>query len=246
MKTPPRLLLAIVATLGLLFGTAQPARATTINWGNYLSSTSYLFDSTGSNLDDTYYFELGSFGTFIPNAANMGDWLTNWKVFDRAQAPLSEGWDSSSGSLGHSAVLEVDFTTSNASLSQSVTFAAGEQAYIWVYQDTTGTPTPSPTLDPGFEWALVTNNSLDGEPADDWVFPSPSGHVVSTLDWRIEDANATPFGGLNNTQGPGDFTDTPGDYTLQTHTLVAPVPEPSGSLLILTAGMLGLLRRRRA
>jgi hypothetical protein len=226
-----------------LLALASSAQATTINWGTYINPANYLFDSTGANLDDDYFFELGSFGTFIPTSGNMSDWMTNWKPFDRAYAPPASGWNSSAGIVAHSAVLEVDFTTSNTELSQANLFNLGEQAYIWVYSDTLGNPNPVPTLGTSFQWALVTNNSTDGTPADDWLFPAPSGHVNTTLDWRIEDATYTPFGGLNNVEGPGDFTNTPADFILQTHT--APIPEVGSSLLIGCAGLSFLLRRRR-
>lgn len=223
--------LACLATFGLFCASAQ---ATTINWGTYISPTSYLFDSAGTNLDDTYVFELGSFGSFVPTAANESSWLANWKPFDRATAPFSSGWNSSIGNVAHSATLQTDFTSDSTTVPHTYTFATGEQAYIWAYKDINGNFSPTPGV--GMEWALVTNDSSDGVVADNWTFPVPSGHVVSTLDWRIEDATATPFGGLNNVQGPGGFSNTPTDFILQTHT-VAAVPEP-GSAILLTLGLL--------
>ena len=236
--------LRLAAAVLLSFGWLSSASATTINWGTYISPTSYLFDSTGAKLADNYVFELGSFGSFVPTAANMTDWLANWKPFDRAYAPAGSGFDSGSGTVAASATLETDFTTSNASLSQANLFAAGEQAYIWVYKDTFGNPTPSPIYTAGLEWALVTNNASDANVADDWLFPAPSGHVTSTLDWRIEDATATPFGGLNNTEGPGAYTAVPTDYILQTHT-TAVVPEPGSAFLFLISTSLLVGRRRK-
>ena len=226
-----------IACLGLF----STARATTINWGTYISPTSYLFDSHGMELDDNYVFELGSFGSFTPTAANIADWLVNWKPFDRATAPSTSGFNSATGTVAHDATLETDFTTSNTTLSQTNTFAVGEQAYIWVYKDTFGNATPSPTFSSGLEWALVTNDSSDLNVSDDWLFPAPSGHVSTTLDWRIEDATATPFGGLNDTQGAGSFSSTPPAFILQTHT-VAAVPEP-GSAILLLGVAIPLLRR---
>ena len=236
MKTNRRL--SLIAVLGLAcLGWGTSSQATTIDWGTYFSSTTYLFDSTGAPLTSEYVFELGSFGTFVPTAANMNDWLTNWKPFDRAVD--TDGWIPSSGTVGSSATLESDLTTDNATLSQSNTFAQGEQAYIWVYKGTAGSPDSSS----GLEWALVTNDSSDANLSDDWLFPAPSGHGVLTLDWRIEDATASPFGGLNDTQYDGSYSSTPPAFILQTHT-TATVPEPgTGLLLGLTA--LGLIRRKR-
>lgn len=239
-NTPLRLL----ATLLVAVGALSSASATTINWGTYISPTSYLFDSSGTNLDDNYVFELGSFGSFVPTAANMTDWLANWKPFDRATAPAGSGFDSATGTVAHSATLETDLTTSNTSLSQLNTFNLGEQAYIWIYKDTFGNSSPSPVYGTGLQWSLVTNNASDGIVADDWLFPAPSGHVSSTLDWRIEDATATPFGGLNNLEGAGSYTSTPADFVLQTHT-VAAIPEPGSALLLLVSATLGIRARRR-
>lgn len=226
---------------------ATSAQAVTINWGTYISPTSYLFDSTGAELTDDYYFELGTFGSsFVPTEANMSEWASNWKVFDRAAAPGTEGWNSSAGIVAHSATLETDFTTSNTNLSQANTFATGEQAYIWIYKGVSGDSSPGPVLESGFEWALVTNDSSDGDPGDDWLMPVPSGHVATSLDWRIEDATSTPFGGLNDDSGPGETSGDPStSYILQTHTSVAAVPEPGSAFFIGLAGFTLLVRHRR-
>lgn len=219
------------------------AQATTINWGTYFDpfrTTSLLFDSDGNPLDDTYVFELGTFGSFIPTESNLSDWSANWKVFDRVK--LGDGWISSSGTIGHNATLEEDFTTSNAALSQTTVFTPGEQAFIWAYQDASGSPSPSPIFSPDFEWALLTDN--DGLNGDDWLMPSPSGHLALSLDWRIEDATFSPFGGLLDTQYDGDYSSTPGAFILQTHT--NPVPEPGTALLLALPAALGLRRRRAA
>lgn len=236
----------IIHCLALLmlacFTGAQSARATTINWGTYFDpfrTSSLIFDSNGNPLDDTYVFELGTFGSFIPTQSNLADWAVNWKVFDRAM--MGDGWLSSSGTIGHSATLEEDFTTSNPALSQAVVFTPGEQAFIWAYRDASGSPTPSPIFDASFQWALLTDN--DGLNGDDWILPAPSGHVALSLDWRIEDATFSPFGGLLDTQYDGDFSSTPGSFILQTHT--APVPEPGSALLLALPAVLGLRRRRR-
>jgi hypothetical protein len=233
-----------LASAVLVLGSALHVQATTINWGTYFSVTSYLYDSSGTPLTDDFVFELGSFGTgFSPTETNMDQWQSNWKPFDRASAPLGNGFDSASGTVASTAVLETDFTTDNTDLSQLNTFAEGEQAYIWIYKDTFGNINPSPSFASGFQWALVTNNASDGTAADDWLFPQPSGHVVSTLEWRMEDATFSPFGGLNDTQYEGDYSSTPGAFVLQTHT--APIPEVGSSLLIGCAGLSFLLRRRR-
>ena len=227
----PQISLATLAASFLLW--SGDAAATTINWGTYLGPTTLLYDSTGAALDDDYYFELGSFGTFIPTEANMTEWLTNWKPFDRAYAPAAGGWISSSGTVAAGAVLEPDFTTDNTALSQTNTFAVGEQAYIWVYNGL--------TIDALTEWALVTNNSLDGNALDDWTMPAHADQTGLPLDWRLSNATQVPFGGLNDVEGPGDYSVTPPSFELQTHA----VPEPASALLLGIAGLLSLRRRQR-
>jgi hypothetical protein len=232
--------------LALLFVTAPAAvEGSTINWGNFPNpGGQYLFDSAGVALDDSYIFELGTFGTFVPLTTNLGDWALYWKTFDRAIAPEIEGWNSATGSLGSSATIEADFTTDNASITPQHTFAVGEQAYIWAFKT-------SNVYAAGFEWALLTNKfdgivdgSGDDDSSDDWLIPAPAGHGNNVKDWFIEDATFSPFGGLNDTQHPGDYSSTPAaQFILQTHTELAPVPEPSSALLI--AASLVFFRRRR-
>ncbi len=99
----------------------------------------------------------------------------------------SNGFDSSAATIAAETVLETDFTTDTATLSQSNTFAVGAQAYVWIYNNSFGNSNPSPSFTTGFESALVKNRD-DGTLSDDWFFPAPSCHVANTLDWRIKDA----------------------------------------------------------
>ena len=219
----PALALLLVMTPAML-----PAR--TIDWGSAVSDT--LATSSGLALADTFIFELGTFGTFVPSEFNLDLWLANWKVFDRATAPAANGWDPVNGFVSSSATLLTNGTSSESPPLPAFTFAQGEQAYIWVYNGfTIGALT---------EWALVTNNSLDGNPLDDWLMPAHSDQTAQPLDWRLSTATQVPFGGLNDVQGPGDFTVDPGVFQLQTHT----VPEPASALLIAISGLLFQFRRR--
>ena len=92
------------------------------------------------------------------------------------------------------------------------------------------------------EWLLYTNDSSDGDATDDLIFPSYQGQNPATLEWTVENASAVVFGGLNDTQGPGQYDSPSGGFELQTHT----IPEP-GSALFLSALVAGaaLIRRRR-
>lgn len=56
----------------------------------------------------------GTLSSVLKATIHLSDWSANWKVFDRSK--LGDGWISSSGTIGHNATLEEDFTTSNASL----------------------------------------------------------------------------------------------------------------------------------
>ena len=233
MKTK---LLTFIATLAL----TASMQARTINWGS--ASFDRLFTSTGAPLDDSFTFELGTFGTFVPTEFNMSQWEANWRVFDRATAANGK-WNSASSFFESYANLNDNGTSSSSEANPGSLFAQGEQAYIWTFNTL--------QLTHGLtEWALVTNNSLDSNSADDWKFPPPTDHSLTPLEWRIGGdplssmgpANDVPFGGVNSQQGPGSYTADPQPFDLQTHTLA---PEPGSALLI---GMLGLLvpfRRRR-
>ena len=77
------------------------------------------------------------------------------------------------------------------------------------------------------------------------TFPAPSGHIVANLDWRIEDASTVIFGGLNDGQGPGTYSVTPGSFARQPPADPTAVPEPGSLLLISAVGSIFALRRKR-
>ncbi len=222
-------------TLALLFYVPF-ASARSINWGNTVEDS--LFDSSGTNaLNAGYVFELGTFGSFVPDMSNIALWEANWKVLDQATTANGK-WDSSPTVSQFSSTVDLlsDGTSSASPPLPSFTFGQDEQAYIWAFN--------TKTLAVGTtEWALITNNASDGNTADDWKLPAPADHSVLPLDWLLPLASQAIIGGQNNQQGGGDYTPPTGGYDLQTHTLSV-VPEPSGVLLIATAGLLLQLRRR--
>lgn len=209
---------------------STPVQSRTIEWGSAVGDT--ILRSNGLALDDSFTFELGTFGLFIPDQSNLHLWQANWKVFDRAVAPALNGWDSALGFFDGVATLETDGTSSNAPPLPSFTFAEGEQAYIWVYNGF--------NIDSLTEWALVTNNALDGNALDDWTMPAHADQTGLPLEWRLSNATRVPFGGLNDLEGPGDYSVTPPAFDLQTHA----VPEPASALLVGIAGLFSLFRRR--
>lgn len=224
-------LMKLPALFAALLLSALPAVARTIDWGNAVADT--LVDSAGLSLDDSFTFELGTFGGFTPTASNIADWASHWKVFDRAEAPAGSGWNSTFSFFNSTATLLADGQSSESPPLPPYTFLAGEQAFIWVYNVLDIDPAQT-------QWALVTNDSSDSNAADDWLMPVPGGKTDLPLEWRLSGASAVVFGGLHDQQGPGDYTSNPGVFDLQT----AAVPEPSGAvLLLLGAGF--LLRRRR-
>ncbi len=202
----------------MVVGTASVAPAQTINWGNAASLSGINFDSGGSLLDGSYTFTLGVFDAgFDPYTADPTTWFANWTELDTAtyNAPVS---------LFSDTFLVTDNTH------------AGQQAYIWGYNQTT-------PVDQTAEWVLITDD--DGKDGNDWVIPNHSDQTALTLEWRVSSATSPVFGGLNDTQGPGDFSSDPTPYQLQTHTFPAPVPEPGALAFLAYAGFLTARRRRR-
>jgi hypothetical protein len=223
------------ALFAMLLALPAASQAATIIWGSAVGD--YIVTSTDTLLDDTYTFEMGTFGSFVPNENNMDDWLTNWKVFDRATY-ANGGWDPGQGFFSSEASLLSDGTSSKAGSVGAYVFTPGEQAFIWVFNST--------SMVPGSEWALITNNSLDGNPSDNWVIPAVPdpcncGSPPVVVEWRLGNSSLPLFGGVNDDQGPGIYSVDPPAFALQTHV----IPEPSGSLLILLAAAVVRLRRLR-
>jgi hypothetical protein len=211
----------------------QAATATTLVWGS--TAGDLLYTSYGDRLDDSFIFEIGTFGSFTPTLANASEWEENWKIFDRALAPFQNGWNSGAGYFTSEATLLTN-GTSDSTHAEGHTFMTGEQIYIWTYN----------TLNygPGSEWALITNDSSDNVSGDNWVMPDPNccgENNNAIIDLRVEDATRVPVGGVNDERGGGTFYATPPAYQLQT----AAVPEPGAGLLLSVLGLGLLLRRQR-
>ncbi len=229
------LAIALLASVGM-----SSLQARTINWGTSVGAL--LYDSAGVKLDDSFSFDLGTFGSFVPDATNLSEWGLHWKPFDRATAPAASGWNSAAGYLASSANHESDGTSSESPPLPSLTFAKDEQAYLWAYD--------SLTYAAGAEWALITNNASDGSSTGDWLMPDPADQLSQPLEWRISSslslstrATTVIFGGLNDVQGAGDFAAPAGTFALQTHAVV--VPEPGSAWLILSVALVALGWRQR-
>jgi hypothetical protein len=226
---PSRRLLVLLMLLGILgIGSVQ---ARNISWGSQPFDN--LFDSTGSALDSTFTFEIGTFESgFTPTFENRVYWADNWKVFD--QATNGDGWNPGAQFFSSVANLKADGTSQSSPPLPANTFAENDIGYMWIYN--------SLTFDPASEWALITNTSGDANSADDWLFPDPADQSNPTsVFWNLLNASETVTGGLNNVQGDGSYTATPGTFSLQTSV----VPEPGSALLIAAAGLLLRLHRGR-
>jgi len=210
----------------------------TISWNSSFEST--LIDSAGNPLDQSFSFEMGTFGSFVPTSANRSDWATNWKVFDKAYLDDANGWNWQDSFFTRSVTHETDGTSSSPFANPPITlspnvFSQDEVVYLWVYN--------SQTLAEGSEWALVTDGLSGLNTLNRWLIPDPSESSAISYEWHLDDAREVILGGANNVQGDGQFSANPITFNLQT----AAVPEPTSALLILSAlGWLGLQGRRRA
>ncbi len=204
------------------------ARAATINWGSLYFTD--MVDSTGSPLDPGFTFQLGGFTSgFTPSASNVGDWGTNWRVFDEAE------YSAETSSFSSSQVMLSDGSSAGYQDPEVRFDFAEREAFLWIRNSAEAVQ--------GSEWLLVR--------ADDWLFPAAGGDCCDNtlpLEWSTSDlAAATPvWGGQGSVSGSGYRTTTE-SHTLQTYgfELSSPVPEPSSALvgILLVSGL--VFRRKR-
>jgi hypothetical protein len=229
MKPPYACLLLLLGCLGLSTGALH---AQAFNWGSAVFSD--LVDSEGNTLDDTFVFEVGAFTEgFIPDETNIGEWYSNWQVFDAAAYNGVEetGDDGIYGYFTSTVNMNPDGTSDSPWQTPGALSFEGLDAYIWVRN--------SDIAGEGTEWSLVR--------ADDWVFPTADPDCCGNgqpIEWSTSDLTSsdTPvWGSQGGITGGGIITNT-GTYTLQTATFV---PEPSPLMLSLLFAVVILLRRRR-
>ena len=104
---------------------------------------------------------------------------------------------------------------------------AGQQGYIFVYNNLIGDETS--------EWFLTTNPT--------WTIPATGGgQPALPLEWRVFDASDVLYGQTPSEAGDGEGDNPPGGYALQTFTFV---PEPGTALLFGVLFSSLLLRRER-
>ena len=219
MKASYILTLSLIMSLSL-----SGLRGQTIEWGSDVFSK--IVDSKGATLDNSYVFDLGVFTSpFTPDDTNTATWFANWQTFDRAAYSPTNRYFTSTIQMTD------DGTSDSAFLSPSAPSFEGLEAYIWVRN----AETPSPTT----EWFLVKS------PA--WVFPTAIPGCCDNdlpVQWSIADLvpSDTPvWGSQKGEDGKGSFTQD-GVYSLQTFTFV---PEPSSAMLVLLSCTFLLTRRSR-
>ncbi|MEQ1749914.1 MAG: hypothetical protein ABL974_10855, partial [Prosthecobacter sp.] len=195
-----------------------------------------LLSSSGTPLDTSYSFEIGSFGLndpldplsgfFVPTLGNITEWQDHWKVFDRSYDPTPAdpgdgdpfGWNPGLFFVGvetHNALGGSDSPDANP----ADVFGVGEVAYLWAYN--------SKNITPGSEWALVmdSNNSPTS-----WQFAAPTDPDSA---WSLATANTAIIGSVNSSS------------VIALQTTPVPVPEPGAALLLFATAATHLIRRAR-
>ena len=224
------LLKRFVVMLTTVAALQSGASAATIAWYSEVDST--LLNSNGQDLDASYSFEIGTFGAFIPTAANLDQWAANWKIMDKAFQDDAHGWNYDNQFYTRTVEHSTTGNSESAYANPSDVFIQGERIYLWAYN--------SKDLVFGSEWALVTDTVAAGNSAASWVVPDPLDPPGTNYDMNLADAETAVFGGTNNVRGGGTFNATPAVFNLQTASVV---PEPGSALLIFAAGVATLLRR---
>ena len=180
LKSLPTILMyaKLLRCITLWFVLAGLGHAQTINWGSPVWSN--LLDSTGATLaSDSYAFELGTFGSFVPTDSNITSWSANWKAFDQASYSPAAGY------FGSSATMNPTTGLSSNSIGGSTDFA-GQSAYLFV-RNTEGT---NGAFSTSGEYLLARNAS--------WTFPvlasSPNPGCCDNalpLEWSVSDLVTT-------------------------------------------------------
>lgn len=204
--------------LGLL-AMVKPIKASvTMVWASQLDLVAVQSDGI-TNVNEQFLVHVGVFApSFTPTAANRAQWVENWVSFG------STPFDTVDNQFNASTTL-----TDNSLAPQ------GSQIYIWV---TNNNPVP--------EWFIATNDSMDGNSADDWVVPdiSTTNQTTGSMQFDLNEFTlplvTVLYGKTEQQTGGGDFTGTPTNFGIQTHI----IPEPSTTLGLFAALLLTFRRRR--
>ena len=213
-------------TLGTFLLAVGAIQAQQVDWNNNIFRQNYYSDGT-SEWESDITLEIGVFsGGFTPTADNVSLWDANWVSLD------SDPYNPNSG---------VPFYGANAVTYDAVNLS-GAQVHLWGYNDkaSLGTPTGEGLLITSSAW------SLPGVP--------PNGQPGTILSVAPSGADEAILGQVNhNGVAPGtgtdvvfeDATNADANFELQSASwAIAPIPEPSSTLLLMISG-LAFLRRHR-
>lgn len=213
--------LALVCAAGTL-------NAQTVHWGNALLDTLIQSDGTEITAGDGFTFQIGVFQSgFTPTSGNPENWLANWRPLDGAAFNDDANFFNSTFDIVPDSV-EPQFGTSNSPEAYpGLQVQAGQQLWMFVYNNTNMDTTTELFLAGAGTWTLptVANNQMI----------MPGGFRVSQI------VSAPVFGGANDLRGGGNYSGGDPGFELQTATFI---PEPS-AVLLQAAGLFALCTLRR-
>ncbi len=226
----------LASTLTLVGLISQATAASSIEWGDAAFGTDLT--STNSLLDNTFHYELGTFGAFIPDEANLPLWRDSWKLLDTTSYNTATKNFTDTAVINYNSVSSTwtadpaNFTPDPPSPSE---FAEGEQVYIWIYNNL--------DRDATTEWGVFTRLGSTDSKLPDWQLPFGAGtQQTFPLSFYMPDVNNSPWGCTPDVTGPGSSTSPSGSYSYQTHGFI---PEPGSALLLTLGGLVGFTRRRK-
>ena len=217
--------ISILILSSLVLASEADAASNIVFAGGAPGVTSYLSDGvTEVPTEGGFFFELGVFvDGFVPSAENTEEWIDHWVMMTDSQGapdPDAKTEFTLVSSIfgdygGYSASVEMDHN--------APPFAAGTQGFLWGYDER--------EVAGDAEWILLTNSS-------DWRFPNAVTGQVPTQTWTL--GTASPDEALVGTHNSSSMT--MGSVTVPSPVAV---PEPSGAVLCVLAGVVFCLRRHR-
>ncbi|WP_309400094.1 hypothetical protein [Cerasicoccus maritimus] len=188
----------------------------TINWGTGISFNR-IVQQDGTSIpspSNGYTYELGTFGSFVPTADNIDEWADNWHAFDGDPFFYTAGATNVGLYLDSAGLDSSQQTTSTyTGADSSYTFAAGQQAYVWIYNEN-----DVDSMDTTTQWALYTQ-LIDGSSSIDaaWQMPDASSSTT-TRSWYVSSADTAVWGSVDSgaDTGGGSIYESPTSYHVQT------------------------------
>lgn len=223
-----------MATVFLLVGWVAPQASAQVEsnqffWGGsvFAAPETAYFTSTGTAIPggsgSGYKFDVGYFTAgFTPTAANIATWNTNWNSLSTPATSF---------------LIDVpDYSFGGENLVTSLA-SNGLSPYIFVYDANgfLGQAGGQAFLGTSTTWEMMPFGGTE----------MPRFYYIDEMDTVIfGSANTDYYGAGNVLTGGGTLANSPALYEMQLGG-IAPVPEPSGALLIASVGIVSLLRRSR-